>query len=146
MTERVIQSQCNDSRLDAITKALMQQATQCVATKGVFNLMLSDSEELDSVYARMMYDPDLRTMPWNETHLWFLRGEEETVVMHSGIPEDNVHVESTKEQMDCLIISKCDIDDVGEDLLSSCTAFLIYADSDATAKWFHSGVAYGFCI
>ncbi|MBC8310262.1 MAG: hypothetical protein H8E83_07105 [Planctomycetes bacterium] len=146
MTERVIQSKCNDSRLDAITKTLLQQATQCVTTKGVFNLMLSDSEELDAVYARLMYDPDLRAMPWNETQLWFLRGEEESIVLHSGIPEDNVHSGTTQEQIDCMVIALSDIDAVGEDLRRDCVSFLIYANSDAQLNWSNCGVAHLFCI
>ena len=146
MTERVIQSQCNDTRLDAITQALLQQATQCITTKGVFNLVLSDSHVLDDVYARLMYDPDLRAMPWDAIHLWFLRDEEESVVMHSGIPEDNVHNRPIEGQMDCLTIAQCDIDDVGEELRSNCDALLIYADNDVQANWSHSGVAHWFCI
>ena len=71
MTERIVQSQCSDTKIDAITQALLQQATQSITMKGVFNLVLSNIDALDAVYARLMYDPDLRSMPWNETQLHF---------------------------------------------------------------------------
>ncbi len=145
MTERLIQSKCDDSRLDAITHALLQQATQCVTTKGAFNLLLSDSEELDSVYSRLMYDPDLRAMPWGETHLWFLRNREESVVMHSGIPEENVHVNERIEQIDCSVITSTDVVDLTDELCNSCKAFLILTSSKLQINWPYSCVAHWFC-
>jgi hypothetical protein len=145
MSERIIQSQCNDSRLDAITQALLQQATQCVTTKGTFNLVLSDAVALGAVYARLMYDPDLRAMPWNETHLWFLRKEEESIVHHSGIPEENVHDEETQERIDCCILTHADVDSLSHAMHSSCTAFLIFASGEEPSDWQHAGVAHWFC-
>ena len=145
MTERVIQSECKDSRLDAITQTLLQQATQCITTKGIFNLLLSDSDALDEVYARLMYDPDLRAMPWKETHLWFLRGEEKSIVNHSGIPEENVHSEEVLKQIDCCILAHSDVDGNSNDIHSNCTAFLIFASNSKPIDWQHSGVAHWFC-
>jgi len=145
MTERLIQSDSNDSRLDAMTQALLQQATQCVTTKGKFNLVLSDSDALDDVYARLMYDPDLRSMPWNEIHLWFLRGKEESIVTHSGIPEENVHSEEMIKQIDCCLLAGDDVQDVSRELQESCTAFLILASGAEPPDWQHCGVAHWFC-
>jgi hypothetical protein len=145
MTNRVIQSQCNDTRLDAMTQTLLQQAIQCVTTKGFFNLVLSDSNLLNDVYARLMYDPDLRAMPWNETHLWFLRDEEESIVHHSGIPEENVHSEEMIKQIDCCLLAGDDVQDVSRELQESCTAFLILASGAEPPDWQHCGVAHWFC-
>jgi hypothetical protein len=145
MTERLIQSSCEDSRLDAISQALLQQATQCVTTKGVFNLLLSDSEELDAVYARLMYDPDLRAIPWAETQLWFLRGTEESVVTHSGILEEHVHTEDPEEQIDCCVLTLTDIESLKSDIANNCVSFLVYASSMEPTDWQHSGVAHWFC-
>ncbi len=145
MPQRIVQSQCNDSRLDAITRALLQQAAQCVTTKGVFNLVLSDSNALDDVYARLMYDPDLRAMPWNETHLWFLREVEESIVHHSGIPEENVHTGEVESQVDCCMLACNDTTQVSKELGQACTSFLIFANTTAPTEWQHNGVAHWFC-
>ncbi len=145
MTERVIQSKCNDSRLDAITQTLLQQATQCVTTKGVFNLMLSGSKELDTLYARLMYDPDLRAMPWNETQLWFLGEVEDSIVMHSGVPEENVHGDQPQEKVDCCVLTLSDVEVLPNGIANNCESFLLYASSLAPRDWEHSGVAHWFC-
>jgi hypothetical protein len=145
MTERIVQSQCSDTKIDAITQALLQQATQSITMKGVFNLVLSNIDALDAVYARLMYDPDLRSMPWNETQLWFLHGAEESIVHHSGIPEDNVHGNTFEKPMDCCLLACADIVAIPEDLIQNCNAFLILANTTETIDWSHSGVAHWFC-
>jgi hypothetical protein len=145
MTKRIVQSECRDSKLDAMTQALLQQAIQSVTTHGVFNLVLSDSEALGHLYARLMYDPDLRAMPWNATHLWFLRGVEESIVSHSGIPEENVHSNTVDTPMDCCLISCSDVGAISEELSQHCTAFLVLADTNKSIDWDHSGVAHWFC-
>jgi len=128
-----------------MTQALLQQATQSVTTKGVFNLVLSDSPALDDLYARLMYDPDLRAMPWGETHLWFFRDVEESVVTHSGVPEENVHTGEVDEQMDCCVLAFGDTADIPEELGRGCTSFLIFASDTTPTDWTHSGVAHWFC-
>ncbi len=145
MTKRIVQSNCSDSQLDAITQALLQQAIQCETTSGVFNLVLSDSDALDHIYARLMYDPDLRAMPWNATHLWFLRGVEESIVHHSGIPEENVHSDWIEEPMDCCLLTCKDLEDIPSELQQTCKAFLILADTSDSIDWSHAGVVYWFC-
>jgi hypothetical protein len=145
MTKRVVHSECGDSQLDAITQALLQQAIQSVTTNGVFNLVLSDSVALDRLYARLMYDPDLREMPWNATHLWFLRGVEESIVYHSGIPEENVHSNKIEETIDCCLLTCSDLDTIQEKLRQNCKAFLILSGTPDSIEWSHSGVAHWFC-
>ena len=145
MTKRVVHSECGDSQLDAITQALLQQAIQSVTTNGVFNLVLSDSDALDRLYARLMYDPDLRGMPWNATHLWFLRGVEESIVHHSGIPEENVYGNTFEKRMDCCLLACSDVGGIPEEISQHCAAFLILADTKKSIDWSHSGVAHWFC-
>ncbi|MBC8200514.1 MAG: hypothetical protein H8E86_00595, partial [Planctomycetes bacterium] len=107
--------------------------------------VLSDADDLDLLYARLMYDPDLRAMPWNATHLWFLRGVDESIVQHSGIPEENVHTDMTENPIDCCLLTCNDIDGIPSELRQSCKAFLILADTSDSVDWPHAGVAYWFC-
>ena len=114
MTERVVQSQSKDSQLDSISSELLGQALQCVATKGEFHLAMSTASSLDDLYARLMYDPDLRAMPWNKTHLSFFgsaacskaAGDSicRALIAHSGILEEHVHFFSVPPSpLDCCI-------------------------------------------
>ncbi|MDP7004729.1 MAG: hypothetical protein QF718_00770 [Phycisphaerales bacterium] len=145
MTNRLITSQCEDDLIDGFTKELLRQAIESVTTKGVFNLVLSDSSSLDSVYARLMYDPDMRAIPWNEIHLWFIRNREDSLVIHSGIPEENVHDGKIDQEIDCCILSCDDISDVCTELRNSCNSFLIFSYNTTPPKWSHYGVAHWFC-
>ena len=147
-TSRVIEARDSDELLDFFTKCLLQQASQSISQRGVFNLVLSNSDVLEDVYARLMYDPDMRVMPWNETHLWFLGSQDQSIVVHSGIPEENVHVGEIEESIDCCVVAPRDITGLSEDMNARCSAFLILAKSRAEANsvsWTHQGVAHWFC-
>ncbi len=144
MTDRIITSQCDDELIDKFTKELLRQAIHSVTTKGVFNLVLSDSDTLDSIYARLMYDPDMRVMPWKDTHLWFIRNKEDSIVFHSGIPEENVHDGDFDEKVDCCVLSCNDFADISEDLRESCKAFLILSSIDIPTDLSYNGVLHWF--
>ncbi|HMN96282.1 MAG TPA: 6-phosphogluconolactonase [Phycisphaerales bacterium] len=94
-----------DAIIDALAADLLVQATNCVRTFGDFHLALSGDAVLEPVYERLMYDPNVRSLPWQRTHLWMVaercvafddvrsrfRMVRETIVDHSDIPPEQVH-------------------------------------------------------
>jgi hypothetical protein len=137
MTNRVIQSECKDSHLDEVSKELMRQASQCVTTKGEFTLALSEADDLDDFYARLMFDPDLRMFPWEKTQLWFF-GEatvadsiQVALSAHSGIPQEHVHHvrDGLPEEVkiDCCISDGDDLTGFPDAFARNCSAWLILA-------------------
>ena len=107
-----------DDVLDLLTADLLAQALDCVHRYGSFHLAISGSEGLEPLCRRLMFDPDLRRMPWERTHLWiaddrcvprndpsscFLRLRD-TLIMPAGIPLANVHpIPTTDESADELV-------------------------------------------
>lgn len=137
----------NDELIDAVMQELLGQGLQSVANHGTFHLVLSSNNALDAVYARMMYDPDLRAMPWKDTHVWLLHHEEdelvhETIISHSGIPEEQVHrccvetliQEDPKVRLDCCMAELDDVESIPEATCNQCSVLLVLAkDRDKLA-------------
>jgi hypothetical protein len=137
----------NDELIDAFMQELLGQGLQSVANHGTFHLVLSSNSELDMVYARMMYDPDLRAMPWKDTHVWLLHHEgdevvNETIISHSGIPEEHVHrccvetliQEDPEVRLDCCIVELDDVPELGNATCNQCSVLLVLAqDRDKLA-------------
>ena len=130
----------NDELIDAVMQELLSQGLQCVADYGTFHLVLSSNSELDMVYARMMYDPDLRAMPWKDTHVWLLHHEgdevvNETIISHSGIPEEQVHrccvetqiQEDPKVRLDCCMVELDDVESLSDATCNQCSVLLVLA-------------------
>ena len=140
MTERVVHSECKDSHLDEVSKEFMRQAMQCVTTNGEFNVVLSESETLDDLYARLMFDPDLRMFPWEKTQLWFFGESSEldsiqnAFSAHSGIPEEQVHnvCDGLPEgvKVDCCISSGEDLAELPDSFTENCESWLIVTTGD----------------
>lgn len=151
MTTRVVQTECKDSRLDAVAKELMRQAMQCINAKGEFHLALSESNLLDDFYARLMCDPEMRAMPWGKMHVWFFGDTtlddsiQLAISEHSGIPEDNIHDGEMGEQVDCCLLSCDDIERIRDSLRSQCAAFLVIAKSDSAIACASDSVTHWFC-
>lgn len=143
----VVAIEDTDELIDAVMRELLTQGLRCVANHGTFHLVLSSSNELDSVYARMMYDPDLRAMPWQDTHVWLLNhdGDElvqETIISHSGIPEEHVHrccvetliKEDPDVRLDCCMVELEDVSMLGNATCNQCSVLLVLAqDRDKLA-------------
>jgi len=138
----VVATEDSDTRLDAITQELMKQAMRSVAVHGEFHVVLSSSDLLDSAYCRLMYDPDLRPMPWEKTHIWFLQEQrdtliDETIIMHSGIPENQVHrsrVETKIDddpnfRLDCCVLELDDIPNCSSVMRNGCKVMLVLAEN-----------------
>ncbi len=94
-----------DQVIDAVAADLMMHAMNCVRTFGDFHVALSGGSTPFPLYERLMYDPNLRTLPWSRTHLWIVdercvpfdheksnfRQIRDIIVDHSGIPPEQVH-------------------------------------------------------
>lgn len=94
-----------DDLIDAIAADMFLQAGNCVRTFGDFHLALSGGSTPMPLYARLMYDPHYRELPWRRTHLWIVderrvpfddersnfKHIDETIVQHSDIPPEQVH-------------------------------------------------------
>jgi 6-phosphogluconolactonase len=94
-----------DQVIDAIAADLMVHAQNCVRAFGDFHLALSGGSTPFPLYERLMYDPNLRPLPWARTHLWMVdercvpfehekcnfRQIRDIIVDHSGIPAEQVH-------------------------------------------------------
>ena len=138
MTQRVVHSQCKDTQLDGISNELMGQALQCIVTKGEFHLALSTSSSLDDLYLRLMYDPDLRAMPWSKTHVWFFGDSSSddsiqiAITAHAGIPEEQVHfVGATTPEgttIDCCVSDGVEATQLPAVFVRDCTSWLILAN------------------
>lgn len=129
-----------DELIDAVMQELLRQGLCSVANDGAFHLVLSSSNELEIVYARMMYDPDLRAMPWKDTHIWLLDHEgdklvNETIVSHSGIPEEQVHrccletliQEDPTVRLDCCMVELDEVLALSDATYSRCSVLLVLA-------------------
>ena len=143
----IIAIEDKDELIDAVMLELLGQGLHCVANHGTFHLVLSSNNALDAVYARMMYDPDLRAMPWQDTHVWLLDHERdelvhETIISHSGIPEEQVHrccietlvQEDPNVRLDCCMVELDDVQSLGEGTCNQCSVLLVLAqDRDKLA-------------
>ena len=136
----VVAIEDNDKLIDAVMQELLKQGLQSVTNHGTFHLVLSSNNALDLVYARMMYDPDLRAMPWLDTHVWLLHHEgdelvQETIISHSGIPEEQVHrcsvetliQEDPKIRFDCCMVELEDVPALGNATCNQCNVLLVLA-------------------
>ena len=142
MTERVVQSQCKDSQLDSISNELLGQSLQCVTTMGEFHLAMSTSTSLNDLYARLMYDPDLRAMPWSKTHVWFFGcvADDDSIqcaiTAHSGILEEHVHRVCEPlppgTTIDCCICDGEDLSHLQVEFLDTCDSLLVLAKNQDT--------------
>lgn len=104
-----------DELIDAMAADLFFQSKACVRTFGDFHLALSGGTTPEPLYARLMYDPNYRDLPWKRTHLWIVDERRvppddersnfgmirETIVEHSDIPREQVHpIDATAEDAD----------------------------------------------
>ncbi|MDX9912228.1 MAG: 6-phosphogluconolactonase [Phycisphaerales bacterium] len=89
-----------DDLVDAIAADLRFQAISCARAWGEFHLVLAAARELEPLYRRLMYDPPLRDIPWDRTHLWVAsedasgsaaRALGELVVEHADLPASHFH-------------------------------------------------------
>ncbi len=85
-----------DALIDTMAALVFTEASLSVSRFGEFQLALSDADPLLPLYERLMYDPNVRGLPWHFTHLWQVETNstgivEETIVGHADIPEDQVH-------------------------------------------------------
>lgn len=140
--EKIIAVECDDERLDMITRKVLSIANQSIGLHGQFNLVLSGNDALERVYAMLMLDPDLRGLPWDMTHVWKLheRVQDETIydtiTFHSGMPEEQIHTESLSQaveaddslQFDCCIIDLSDYEEIPESMTSKCNTIIVVAD------------------
>ncbi|MBY0307849.1 MAG: 6-phosphogluconolactonase [Phycisphaerales bacterium] len=101
--------------IDALAADLLAQAGACVRQFGDFHLALSGGSTPLPLYRLMMYDPDLRSLPWRKTHLWIVderrvplddersnyKQIHELIVEHSDIPRSQVHpIQATRDDAD----------------------------------------------
>jgi 6-phosphogluconolactonase len=83
------------SDADALAKAagvaLLRWAKESVEANGIFTLALAGGSTPRKLYSLLASDPDFRSFPWAETHLFF--GDERHVApSHLGlVPATNVH-------------------------------------------------------
>lgn len=91
--------------IDALAADLLVHAQNCVRAFGDFHLALSGGSTPFPLYERLMYDPNLRALPWSRTHLWIVdercvpfdheksnyRQIKDIIVDHSGIPGEQAH-------------------------------------------------------
>lgn len=91
--------------IDVLAADLLVHAQNCVRAFGDFHLALSGGSTPFPLYERLMYDPNLRTLPWSRTHLWIVdercvpfdheksnyRQIKDIIVDHSGIPTEQTH-------------------------------------------------------
>ena len=101
----VVLRRTRDELFDAIAADVFVQARACVQAFGDFHLAVSAGDGLNPLYQRLMYDPNLRSIPWKRTHLWLTCERcdppagtrsafsqiEELIVDPSDIPGTQVH-------------------------------------------------------
>lgn len=89
-----------DSAYDAACADLLIQANNCVRTFGDFHLAVSAAPAAEPFLARLMWDPQMRDLPWKRTHLWIADADHEQrgsdsirglLVEHSDIPLEQFH-------------------------------------------------------
>lgn len=100
----VVLREAADDVLDAAAADLLIQAKNCVRAFGDFHLAVSVTPVTEPLLRRLMYDPQLRDLPWKRTHLWItdervVGADEESrfevlrqlVVEQSDIPAEQAH-------------------------------------------------------
>ncbi|MBL9150509.1 MAG: 6-phosphogluconolactonase [Phycisphaerae bacterium] len=101
----VVARRTADELIDTATADLVVHAQNCVRTFGDFHIALSGGSTPMPLYERLMYDPNLRALPWGRTHLWIVdercvpfdndksnfKHIKEIIADHSGIPPEQVH-------------------------------------------------------
>ncbi|MHC4908655.1 MAG: 6-phosphogluconolactonase [Planctomycetota bacterium] len=101
-----------DELIDRLAADMLVHAENCVRSFGDFHVALSGDAALEPLYARLMYDPAFRRLPWRRTHLWIVSDTcvpeddprslyapiRETLVDHADIPPDQVHPMSVDER------------------------------------------------
>ncbi len=90
--------------LDALAGDLLAQAITCVRQFGDFHMALGGDESIEALYMRLMSDPELRGLPWKDTHLWMTHERQvddddrlatalrEYIIDHSDIPQTQAHL------------------------------------------------------
>lgn len=90
----------HDEVYDAACADLLIQANNCVRAFGDFHLAVTATPAAEPFLARLMWDPQMRDLPWKRTHLWITdtdheqRGSESIrglLVEHSDIPLEQFH-------------------------------------------------------
>lgn len=108
-----------DELIDAMAAKVFTDATMSVTQFGVFHLALSSAPILYPLYERLMYDPNVRALPWQSTEVWLVDQEDEfpnivqeTIIEHADIPKQQVHCHLPNKtngeeplKVDCLIVS-----------------------------------------
>lgn len=100
-----------DDLIDSMAAFVFTEAKLSVSQFGDFHLALSNKEVLYPLYERLMYDPNVRGIPWNLTHLWCIDQDkncpsivQETIINHADIPENQVRMHLPEaSRIDCLI-------------------------------------------
>jgi hypothetical protein len=89
-----------DEVYDAACADLLIQANNCVRTFGDFHLAVTATAAAEPFLARLMWDPQMRDLPWKRTHLWISDTEHEIhgsesikglLVEHSDLPLEQFH-------------------------------------------------------
>jgi 6-phosphogluconolactonase len=94
-----------DTAVDQVAAQLVAEAERAVREREVFHLAVTGGRVLETLYERLMYDPDFRRLPWRNTHVWFaeercvpLDDEQsnyqqlrQTIGDHSDIPPEQFH-------------------------------------------------------
>ncbi len=89
-----------DELFDLVAAELFLAAEQHVHLGKEFNLAVCGSRSIERFMERLMYDPDMRSFPWEKTHCWLLDDTNagvrfqrlcDTLIPHSGIGEANLH-------------------------------------------------------
>ncbi|MCP3905094.1 MAG: 6-phosphogluconolactonase [Planctomycetes bacterium] len=94
-----------DELIDHLAADLVVHAENCVREFGDFHLALSGGAVFEALYARLMYDPNYRRLPWRRTHLWLVeercvpfdheascyRMINELIGDHADIPAEQFH-------------------------------------------------------
>ena len=105
-----------DELIDSMAAIIFAEASLSVSQFGDFQLALSDAENLFPLYERLMYDPNVRGLPWKLTHVWRVDHKpqgivEEIIVNHAGIPLEQVHEGLPKQiedepapRIDCFVV------------------------------------------
>lgn len=102
---RAVTALTADELIDKLAADLVVHAENCVRSFGDFHLALSGGTAPQPLYERLMYDPNLRRLPWRRTHLWMVDERcvpfddprcnfkfiDETIVDHADIPREQVH-------------------------------------------------------
>ncbi len=105
LTGRIVVDDAIDDLIDRVASALMREALDGLAKRGVFHLALSGGSTPVRLFRRMVIDPRYRAMPWGHTHVWMVdercvheddpasnwRMFREHLVDHVPIPAEQLH-------------------------------------------------------